>query len=1459
MNEIYPSIENPDFNYIIANHPSFKNFKSNFDDYTVKEIIKITNEKCNLEGGLIYKNIQLFVSSFISLNTPYNGLLLYHGVGVGKTCSSLLISDNFKELIKKNNKKIIILTKPAIQEGFKNEIFNYKKHLDNIDKNLLTCISNEYKEKWNKWKDLYPKEKYEEFRNTIISDYYEIYGYQEFTNKYKYLKQKGIYNRDEINNIFSNTIIIIDEVHNLRDEQLDDINENSEKKINTKESKEFLNAIFENLYEPIKLILLSATPMYDKYDELEFIINILKKNDKNMDLINIKLLNDIVNETNSDKLKILENKFYSYVKGYISYIKGNDPFLFPKILFPKEHINIYFNQQETYMPIIECKMNKYQKTIYNECNEKQKLQYSNLVLPSNNSNILLNFDELFKYNSKTDTFTSLNEEKILELFTNINKYSSKLYKLKKILKQITIGKIFIYSSFVKPSFGGGKFISILLETLGFQRKIVKKNNLVISNTLDKQIAKEFNNQYYIRLDGETSVKDRNIYIDAFNNNDNIYGENIKIIIGSTNLFEGVSLFNIREIHILEPWYNKSRYEQIIGRGYRQCSHKLLPFNQRNLTIYNYIAVSSETKSNRINDNGKPMKDIDLRKIQLSNNKMDAINKLDKLLKKTSIDCLLNKNINNINLNIEEKINNINNNDINIMEQINSKNEHLIIKITNNIDNCYNEEYSNSYDDMLEQQNDIDKINIFTNPKFIANIKYFIKRVILESNLNYYTIDYLYNKVLEKYNNIDLNIFKIALQELILTKETIFNKFNIQGFITINGSYIVFKPFNIKHIDDIPIEFIQYPFKTKLPNIELYDNYPINLSLANYNQTNTIKSTKSINLENTSKEISKNNTIIPNIDSSTNKISDNNNNLIELLSIILDDCNTNSILNSLNDKNIFKKYTLLWNTLTITAGKNHPNFNKDFTNNIINDYINNKKNENFVKILFHNLFYKPFDNSSNQKLDINKTLLYNNYNINISQEIILKMYNINLNLIFIFNFSPIIITYLKCIFYKKHISKNIQLSELENSIYNYYKKFLVSYDPLIFKFVDFSRNNLNIYNYDYLQNIYYEYDINTQQWILHQYDNNKIHLSNHDIKGKSYKFYKLKADTKSPLLDKKFILDELQINLDEFNIIYNSFNNNQYSNINDGYYYYSGDIYNPLETDILKIEKRLPKFSNIIGCSTVTTTNTTKNLNSKLSRIIINLSLIYSKNIQNKNIYFKNSFNSGSLKLHLPNIEEFEQIIHIIYCIIDQIYELNYKIILDNIINNKDILNNIWLSDYKYKFKTFYSYYFDDNNIFQLEFTEEQFNDLKLFLNNYFKFNISDSYNNIFNNININSNLLYNYKHIITILDYFKDVHKNDKTTILNNTQKEHYYTKLLSILLYDLDNIKFYNKRWLLNYFESSLLNPKVLDIDIKPKTKYDTCKIRCGDTTSIPNQSIFSFSKNQDKRKTINLIEIDS
>ena len=47
---------------------------------------------------------------------------------------------------------------------------------------------------------------------------------------------------------------------------------------------------------------------------------------------------------------------------------------------------------------------------------------------------------------------------------------------------------------------------------------------------------------------------------------------------------------IRQIHTLEPWYNTNRLEQIFGRGVRNLSHCLLPFEERNVEIYMHGTV-----------------------------------------------------------------------------------------------------------------------------------------------------------------------------------------------------------------------------------------------------------------------------------------------------------------------------------------------------------------------------------------------------------------------------------------------------------------------------------------------------------------------------------------------------------------------------------------------------------------------------------------------------------------------------------------------------------------------------------------------------------------------------------------------------------------------------------------------------------------------------------------------------
>jgi hypothetical protein len=60
--------------------------------------------------------------------------------------------------------------------------------------------------------------------------------------------------------------------------------------------------------------------------------------------------------------------------------------------------------------------------------------------------------------------------------------------------------------------------------------------------------------------------------------------------------EGLSLRNVRTVHIMEPYWNKVRTDQVKGRAVRICSHSDLPYdadptkNERTVEIYTYVSV-----------------------------------------------------------------------------------------------------------------------------------------------------------------------------------------------------------------------------------------------------------------------------------------------------------------------------------------------------------------------------------------------------------------------------------------------------------------------------------------------------------------------------------------------------------------------------------------------------------------------------------------------------------------------------------------------------------------------------------------------------------------------------------------------------------------------------------------------------------------------------------------------------
>ena len=72
---------------------------------------------------------QMFVRNFMSNQTPYNGLLLYHGLGTGKTCSAISVCEETRTYMHQMGitKKIIIVASPAVQENFKIQLFDERK------------------------------------------------------------------------------------------------------------------------------------------------------------------------------------------------------------------------------------------------------------------------------------------------------------------------------------------------------------------------------------------------------------------------------------------------------------------------------------------------------------------------------------------------------------------------------------------------------------------------------------------------------------------------------------------------------------------------------------------------------------------------------------------------------------------------------------------------------------------------------------------------------------------------------------------------------------------------------------------------------------------------------------------------------------------------------------------------------------------------------------------------------------------------------------------------------------------------------------------------------------------------------------------------------------------------------------------------------------------------------------
>jgi len=114
-----------------------------------EEIKNYRDQTC--KGSFKLREQQAILSNLINPDTPYKGLLIMHGTGVGKTCTAISIAEQFKEQTRKYNTKIYVLTfGPNVKENFKSELLfctgeTYLKNKELLSQMNKTERNKEYK------------------------------------------------------------------------------------------------------------------------------------------------------------------------------------------------------------------------------------------------------------------------------------------------------------------------------------------------------------------------------------------------------------------------------------------------------------------------------------------------------------------------------------------------------------------------------------------------------------------------------------------------------------------------------------------------------------------------------------------------------------------------------------------------------------------------------------------------------------------------------------------------------------------------------------------------------------------------------------------------------------------------------------------------------------------------------------------------------------------------------------------------------------------------------------------------------------------------------------------------------------------------------------------------------------------------------------------------------------------
>ena len=556
------------------------------------------------EAGVTLSH-QDIVSRFMSSNTNYNSLLVCHEMGTGKTGVAISVAEKIKREHKNINRALVLMRGRALVENFIREL-------------VFVNTRGEYiPEDYDKLSE----------RQKLIRIHKNVDVFYDFNTFETFSKKLSNMPDELLRKTFSNQLIIIDEVHNLR-------MQDDEK-----------NNIYDNIFRLLhnidncKILLLSATPMKDRPDEIASILNLILPLDNQLP-IGDEFLKKYMNKVNQDLYLVKEDKnqeLKEYFKGRISYLKA------PISDIKKEFVGERIGELRKFI-VEPIYMDSFQSTNYLKAinSDKKELKgiYSNsrqavlFVFPDGSwgssgfgKYVTEQKNKLMESSYSNFVLSSNLQKEIVgatqvETLEKIKKFSYKYYQVIKNILENKDKSTFIYCDMVEGS--GAIILGKLLELVGFSQ--YKGNSKEELNSKKERYS-------IITNRTATPYQIKNI-INEYNSSKNLFGEYLRVIIGSKVISEGFSLKNVRKIHILTPFWNYTETDQAIARGIRIFSHKdlikrgIMP----KVDIHQYVCIP---------DNRVVTDSIDYIMFLISELKDLSIKQIERLLRESAFDCALN--------------------------------------------------------------------------------------------------------------------------------------------------------------------------------------------------------------------------------------------------------------------------------------------------------------------------------------------------------------------------------------------------------------------------------------------------------------------------------------------------------------------------------------------------------------------------------------------------------------------------------------------------------------------------------------------------------------------------------------------------------------------------------------------------------------------------------------------------